>query len=323
MRFDRLSHSCFLLAWGLLFALGASARPGSSADKVVMDKELEALGRSTDKKLAFCTTTTTILAAASACTKAASLSPAQCSVHRPELQKEIDDGLAAAEKQPLGGPNTRNLAVHKLIQNIRTKLKPPAEASPKPPDATAKGPPPAPPPPKVEPAPPPTPPTPPTEATTLWKRMGGEEKIKKIIDGFVTLTVDDPKVNFSRGGKFKLDDAKSKDLKDKLLGYISSLTDGTFPYTGKPMPEVHKDMGITQTELDQSFKNLRLAVEAEGVAAADVEEFMKRVQAKAKEFLPPPPADDKKDEKKDDKKDEKKEDKKDEKKDDKKDDKKD
>ena len=44
---------------------------------------------------------------------------------------------------------------------------------------------------------------------TLWDRLGGEAGVSKVVDDFVAAAATDPKVDFSRGGKYKLDDARS------------------------------------------------------------------------------------------------------------------
>lgn len=326
MRVHRFSRTTFLIAWCLLCALGAAARAQSNGDKAALDRAVfDALGRLNDEARILHNKPNFDATGCYRTFKGGLIVARVMLDYRPDLQKELDDGLAAAERLPLNGDtnNNRNLAIHNLIQGIRKKLKTPTAAAPtspdvKPAEPIVKGPTPVPPPPKTVPLPPPpdpktdpglpkpapTPPAPPPPSEqTLWKKMGGEEKFKKIVDDFVALTADDPKVNFSRGGKFKLDDAKVKELKERLVAYFSSITEGNIPYTGKSMADVHKDMNITQAELDQAIDNLRLAAEKQGVAAADLDEFIKRVKAKSKEFLPP--AEDKKEEKKEDKKDDK------------------
>lgn len=361
MRCGRLTRSTFLFAWCVLCALGAAATAQSNGDKAALDRAVaDALGRLNDEARVLHNRPNFDATGCYRTFKGGLIVARTMLGHRPEIQKELDDGLAAAEKLPLNGEGdkNRNLAIHNMIQAVRKKLRATAsETSPdvKPVEPIAKGPGPVPLPPKTDPVPPPKtepspapktepppapkvdpvpppktdpvppktepapktePPSPPPSAdATLWKKMGGEEKFKKIVDDFVTLTADDKEVDFTRGGKFKFDDAKLKDLKDKLVGYFSSITDGTVPYTGKSMPDAHKDMNITQKELDRAIDNLRLAAEKQGVAAADLDDFIKKVKAKSKEFLPPA------EEKKDEKKDEKKEDKKDDKPSDKKDDK--
>ena len=43
-----------------------------------------------------------------------------------------------------------------------------------------------------------------TKEMTLWDRLGGETNVKKVVHQFVLAAASDPKVDFTRGGKFKI-----------------------------------------------------------------------------------------------------------------------
>src|SRR5262245_5482254 len=66
----------------------------------------------------------------------------------------------------------------------------------------------------------------PSKPTTLWQRLGKEENVKRIAHDFVTAALDDPAVNFDRGGKYKLDAAKRADLEQKLVELASAISGG-------------------------------------------------------------------------------------------------
>ena len=56
----------------------------------------------------------------------------------------------------------------------------------------------------------------------MWDALGGEAGVKQIIDDFVDLAAKDPKVNFTRNGKYTLDAATLDKVKKELvkqLGY--------------------------------------------------------------------------------------------------------
>jgi truncated hemoglobin YjbI len=149
------------------------------------------------------------------------------------------------------------------------------------------------PPPPMGPAIPPTPSlpsgtSPPTVGAgdTLWKRLGGEDGVTKIVDDWLTWAILDAKVNFTRGDRFKLDKQKEADLKQKFVAYISSISDGTvIPTSSRSMAEVHKDMKITAAQFDALVNHLKAALQKNNVAAKDVDEVLRKVNATKKDVV--------------------------------------
>jgi truncated hemoglobin YjbI len=196
----------------------------------------------------------------------------------PDLQKEIEEGLVAADKQPR--VDNQAFELHKLIEGVRGKLKTSAAAA-KPAETktgtaskggsktTEAG--------KTEPKKSEVTKTAPGKSATrtLWDRLGGEANVKKIVDDFFALVAADPKVNATRGGKFKLDEAKAADLKAKTVDIISEGTGGPRKYTGKSLKEVHAGMGITDDEFKAAGDDLVAALKKNGVAQADIDEVVK------------------------------------------------
>jgi hemoglobin len=189
--------------------------------------------------------------------------------HRPDVQQLIDQGLQEAER--MASLPDRAMRLHKTIEDIRAKLRPPAEVKagdPKPATPPLNSPPPV------------ANPNPIAPMQTLWQRLGGEERVKKVIDQFVVLVITDPKIDFTRGGKYKIVTKEDEDaLKSKLVAYISQVSDGTIPYTGKTMAEAHKGMGVTAEQFDTLAASLRVALKNNQVAEADIDELMKKVEA--------------------------------------------
>src|SRR5262249_43707436 len=116
--------------------------------------------------------------------------------HRAELQSRVGNALKKAAIEPTP---TRSFTLREAIEDIRKTLNPRA-AMPSPAPTPPKVPAPAPVPPKV-PAPTPAP-----SAKPLWERLGGESAVKAVVHDFVAVTAKNPKVNFTRNGKYKLDD---------------------------------------------------------------------------------------------------------------------
>jgi truncated hemoglobin YjbI len=220
--------------------------------------------------------------------------------HRPDVQQLIDQGLQAADHQAAVALRAKGL--HETIEAVRTKLKPPA--GPKPADAGGSDPragTPTPSLPQPTPGPPPTPPpappgpslpmgpaaAQPVAATgTLWKRLGDEENVNKIVGDFLTWAVNDEKVNFTRGNKYPLDPRKEAELKQKLVAYVSDISGGTVVGpSSRSMADIHKGMNITGAEFDALAGYLKTSLEKNKVAPADVEEVMRKVDATKKDIV--------------------------------------
>lgn len=186
--------------------------------------------------------------------------------HRPELQQAIDKGLADASSQPR--LDRRAFVLREVIDNIR------AVVSGK--DGGSK---------PVTPKP-----------VTLWEKLGGEKNVRKVVDDFVAAAATDPKVNFTRDGKYKLDADAVKALKQRLVEMISAHSGGPFKYSGKAMKPVHEGMQITNEEFDATVGHLVKALKDNGAKAEDIETLGKVVESTRKDIVegkkptPPPTA---------------------------------
>jgi len=200
--------------------------------------------------------------------------------HRPGLQKEITIGLDDADRQPTY--ERRAFALRKVFDKVRAELKPTEAAVRSPstkPSAEGSLPMPAEKKPTIKKAPP--------VPASLWSRLGGEEAVRKVVDDFVALAAPDPKVNFSRSGKYQLSDAQTAHLKDQVVAFISSATGGPLPYKGKGMKEAHKGMGITNAEFDAAVADLRKALQGRGVKTAEAQDLLQIVESTRKDIVEP------------------------------------
>lgn len=216
--------------------------------------------------------------------------------YRPPMQKVIDDALIAAERKPLA---ERALALHTTITELRAILRPgitPVKPSAPPPNVEApplilpgnqKGSTPSNDPPKPTPAPPtnPLPASFPPSAVaapplpiTLWDRLGGESKIESAVDAWVTQSLADAKVDLTKGGTQKLEGESLSACKRRLVGYVSSLTDGTIPFVGKSITDVHAGMPTQGEAFTALLGHLRAVLNKNGTAAADVDGLVKKIE---------------------------------------------
>ncbi len=108
----------------------------------------------------------------------------------------------------------------------------------------------------------------------LWDRLGGEAAVRAVVKDFVAAAAPDPKVNFFRNGKYKLDAAGVAKLEQLLVEMISSATGGPLKYTGRSMKESHKGMGITEAEFGALAGHLVATLKKYNVPQAEMDELV-------------------------------------------------
>jgi hemoglobin len=191
--------------------------------------------------------------------------------HRPDLQKAIDKGLADAEQ--MSYTHQRAFALRKVLDTVRTGLKtgeavvetPEPIALPKPKVEKVE---------KAEKA-----------AKTEWDRLGGLENVRRIVEDVSARIAKDPKVNLTRGGKYKFTDEQVVALKKKMVELVSEITGGPLLYTGKSMKDAHEGMGITNAEFDAFMGHLMAALKQNGVGPAETESLRKKVEGTRAEIV--------------------------------------
>ena len=121
----------------------------------------------------------------------------------------------------------------------------------------------------------------------LWDRLGGQAGVTRIIDDLVAAVATDPRVDFFRGGKFKLDAAGVARLKKLLVEQVSSLTGGPLKYDGLGMKEAHKGMGITVVQYDAFMDHVKEVLEKNKVAPGDVATIVTALNSYRKDIIEP------------------------------------
>lgn len=128
----------------------------------------------------------------------------------------------------------------------------------------------------------------------LWDKLGGEKVVAKTIDDFVDLATKNPKVDLTRGGKFKPDAAATAEMKKRLVEMVSEATGGPLKYTGKSMKEAHQGMNITDAEFDALAADLKTALEKNGIKPEPAADLLKLVETTRKEIVAPKKPEEKK-----------------------------
>jgi hemoglobin len=175
--------------------------------------------------------------------------------HRPALQEAIDEAHKKANGQR--DPGDRAWTLREVMDRIRAEVK-----GKKPPDKK-----------------------PTDKKSTLWQRLGGEQNVRRVVDNFVELAAENPKVDFTRGGKYKFTEKQLGDLKQKLVEMISMASGGPLKYTGKGMLEVHKGMGITDTQFEALAADLKKALDKNDVQPADRDAVLSVVELTRKAIV--------------------------------------
>ncbi len=197
--------------------------------------------------------------------------------HRGELQKAIDTGIANARQDPM--LYRRAFVLRTVLDQIRNDLKgnaPAKKEGEKEPPVTTK--------PKDNDKPIVKKPE---KKRTLWDRLGGETGVTKIIDDTVNAAARDPKVDFFRHGKYKLDAEGVAKMKREIVEQVSQATGGPLKYNGPDMKKVHKGMGITNQEFDALAGHLEKALEKNNVASQDVENVLGAINTYRKDIVEP------------------------------------
>lgn len=111
----------------------------------------------------------------------------------------------------------------------------------------------------------------------LWDRLGGEKAVKVVVHDFVAATLKDPKINFLRDGKSKLDEKGVARLEQSLVEMISAASGGPLKYTGKDMKEIHKGMKITEAEWAALLRQLFATLSKYNVPNTELQELIEIV----------------------------------------------
>jgi hemoglobin len=115
--------------------------------------------------------------------------------------------------------------------------------------------------------------------------LGGEAVLKNVVDNFVNLATRDPKVNYTRDGRFPLDDQALASAKRTALEIISMGSGGPYVYAGRTIREIHQGMRISDAEFDAIAADFRTAIGRSAADPADIEAAMDRVYATRSEIV--------------------------------------
>ena len=114
-------------------------------------------------------------------------------------------------------------------------------------------------------------PAPAVAKKSLWDRLGGEPAVTAVVHDLVLLAATDPKVDFTRGGKYKPDLPKLERL---VVEFVSTATGGPLKYEGRDMKMSHEGMGITEAQFNAFADDLVTVLKKYKVPPAEIEELV-------------------------------------------------
>lgn len=116
----------------------------------------------------------------------------------------------------------------------------------------------------------------------LFDRIGGEPVLRRVVDQYFEMAFTDEKLNFTGKGtpkQWEPNPGSTSRLKERYYQFLASALAGAQGgggpgYTGQPVQQVHKDLGITTEQFDQSLALWRRALNNAGVAEKETTEFV-------------------------------------------------
>ena len=119
----------------------------------------------------------------------------------------------------------------------------------------------------------------------LWDRLGGEPAVKAVVHDFVALAASDPKVDFTRGGRFALDSAGVAHLETLLVQLVSATTGGPLKYEGRDMKSSHAGMRITSAQFGALAADLVSVLKKYNVPQKEIDELIGVIATTKKDIV--------------------------------------
>ncbi len=118
-----------------------------------------------------------------------------------------------------------------------------------------------------------------TSNRKLWDALGGEKVLAKVVDRFVDLVTANPKVNYTRDGRYPINEKTLIYSKRAALEFISTATGGPHSYSGRGIREIHTGMRISNEEFNAAVRDFQQALEENGVSPELVQAAVGMVDA--------------------------------------------
>lgn len=103
---------------------------------------------------------------------------------------------------------------------------------------------------------------------SLYERLGGEQKLRKIVNDILDKNFNNPQI----GHHFRKTDMNK--LKQLVFEFFSMGTGGPHTYTGRDMRSSHASLGISEKDFSIGNDDVLKALEENGVAKAEIDEVI-------------------------------------------------
>ena len=107
-----------------------------------------------------------------------------------------------------------------------------------------------------------------TKTASLYERLGGEAKLRKIVNDILDKNYNNPDI----GHHFREVDMKK--LKQLVFEFFSMGTGGPHKYTGRDMRTSHTGLNISEDDFQKGNLDVALALEENGVGEAERNEVI-------------------------------------------------
>jgi hemoglobin len=95
--------------------------------------------------------------------------------------------------------------------------------------------------------------------TTLYEAIGGEERVRAVLQALYDRLFVDPMVAFLFAGKDK------QHLVEQQLAFTCGFLGGPQRYVGKPLPEAHASLPLLPGHFDRRHRLLEIVLQEQGV----------------------------------------------------------
>lgn len=123
---------------------------------------------------------------------------------------------------------------------------------------------------------------------TLWARLGGEPAVKAVVHDFVAKAAADPKVDFTRGGKYPIDAAGVAHIERMLVELVAATTGGPLKYSGRDMKSSHAGMAITDAQFTALAVDLVDVLQSYKVPRKEIDELVGIIATTKKDIVEAP-----------------------------------
>ena len=124
------------------------------------------------------------------------------------------------------------------------------------------------------------------ETASLYQQFGGDAKMSLFVEDFMEGIMGDSELACYHD-KFR-DPIEMEILKEKLVQFFKWQMDGAPFYIGKPMPEVHKNLGISDEMFDKACVVFETSCKKMKPKFHVMKEFIKRIGGLRHEICFPP-----------------------------------